>query len=134
MRQQGWETRLNKYIDSVYTKRFRWGSFDCSLFALDCVDVMCKTEFAKEWRGTYKTEKEAYEALEARGGFNDVLVSYGLIKNPVEKAMRGDIAFLGGDKALGVVVGDTVICTGLKSLVSVPISRVLHVWSVPCHQ
>ena len=131
MRQEGWEQRLNAYIDKVRNKRFKWGSHDCSLFAVDCVDAICKTNFASEWRSTYKTEKEAYEALEARGGFNEVWVGYGLIRKKVELAKRGDIAFLGGDEALGVVMGDTIFATGLRGLIVVPVTRALYVWSIP---
>ena len=134
MRVQQWPQRLYAVIEESISKTFQWGEHDCSLFALDCVDAMCDTEIASEWRGKYETEQEAYELLESVGGFDAVAESYGFKKVDILQATRGDIAFINNHQALGIVVGDQIVATGPTSLVSVPLDSAEIFWSVPCHK
>jgi hypothetical protein len=134
VRQEGWEIRLAEVIHSASSKRFKWGKHDCSLFSLDCLDAICKTDTASEWRGKYKNEEEAYALLDSRGGYETVYAEYGLeLINPMY-AKRGDIAYIGEEKAIGIVMGDHVVTTGLHQIEILPISCVVKVWSIPCHQ
>jgi hypothetical protein len=131
---EGWEKRLDACIDRLKNEPFKWGQHDCSLFALDCADAQFGTSFASNWRGKYKNYRGAYRILEQNGGYSEILESYGFVKKPILMAKRGDLAFIGGDMAMGVVVGDRIIATAEDGLKSVPISRALYVWELPCHQ
>lgn len=131
---EGWEKRLNQCIAELTNKPFAWGIHDCSLFALDCVDAQLNTSFAKDWRGKYRSMTGAYRILDGAGGYSEILKGYGFIKKPIEQAKRGDLAFIGGDLAMGVVIGDRIIATAQDGLKSVPISRALYIWELPCHQ
>lgn len=134
VRVENWPQRLYAVIDEARNKTFEWGEHDCSLFALDVVDAMCNTEIASEWRGKYSTQEEAYELLESVGGFDAVAESYGFKEVDIYQARRGDIAFIGEQQALGIVIGDQIIATGPNSLVSVPLDSATKFWSVPCHK
>lgn len=134
VRQQGWETKLVEAIEAVRNKRFKWGRHDCSLLSLKCIDAMCGTNTLKEWQNLYTNEKEAYELLESKGGYDVIYTGYGLVKVEPAYAMRGDIAYIGKEKAIGVVIGDHVVTTGLKGIEIVPINQIEKVWSVPCQQ
>lgn len=125
---EGWESRLNEKIQSLVSTPFKWGSHDCSIFALSCIDAQYKTDIVKEIKGKYRTEKGAYKLLESYGGYQQFLTDHGFQKVPLNEAKRGDIAFLGGLTAWSVVVGDSVIATGEKGLVSFPMSKVIQVW------
>lgn len=134
VRQQGWESKLAKAVDAARTRRFKWGRHDCSLFSLQCLDAMCGTSTLKEWKGLYKNEKEAYELLESKGGYDAIYQGYGLVPASPAYAMRGDVAYIGKEKAIGVVIGEYVATTGLKGIELVSITQIEKVWSVLCHQ
>jgi len=36
-RVQGWESKLDKFVESRHNTRFEWGKHDCCLFACDAV-------------------------------------------------------------------------------------------------
>lgn len=134
IRKEGWESRLIDVIESVRSKRFKWGKHDCSLLSLLCIDAMCQSNTIADWQGKYRNESEAYELLESKGGYDRVYQGYGLQPIDIGYAMRGDIAYLGGEKAIGVVIGEYVATTGLHSLEFVPIIHAKNAWRVPCHQ
>ena len=134
VRKEGWEIRLADCIHSMINKRFKWGVHDCSLMSLDCIDAMCNTEIASDWRGKYTNEPEAYELLESRGGYDVIYRGYGLL--PIDKnyAKRGDIAYMGGEHAIGVIIDGRICTTGLYRMEFMPLEAAYNVWSVPCHQ
>lgn len=134
MRKEGWELRLSEYIQSRVNTPFQWGEHDCSLFVLDCADVQLGSSYADDWRGSYSTAIGAKRKLTENGDYEGILDSYGFVKKPVALAQRGDLAFMDGDMAMGIVVGDTVVSTGMDGLVSLPITNAIHVWGLPCHQ
>lgn len=134
VRKEGWESRLAEAIEKARDKRFKWGNHDCSLLSLQCIDAICMTDTLADWQGKYSSEEEAYALLESKGGYDVIYQSYGLQKKGAAYAMRGDVAYIGKEKAIGVVMGEDVITTGLKGIEVVPILMVETVWSVPCHQ
>lgn len=134
VRQEGWESRLNMLIESVLSKRFKWGQHDCSLLSLDAIDAMCNTEIASEWRGKYNNREEAYELLDSFGGYNAVYRSYGLEPIDANFAMRGDICQINTEEAIGIVMGSSIVSTGAFGSVSLDRDSMLNAWRVPCHQ
>ena len=134
MKPEGWEKRLSEYIHSRANTEFKWGEHDCSLFALDCVDAQIGTDFASDWRGHYSTAIGAKRKLTENGDYEGILSGYGFTQKPVAMAGRGDLVFIGGDLAMGVVVGDSIISTGMTGLVSLSLDKAIIVWELPCHQ
>lgn len=131
---EGWEKRLADYLEANHSTAFEWGQFDCCLFTLDCVDAQIGTEFAVEWRGKYDSAVSAYKLLEDNGGYEEIIKGYGFVQKDVNMASRGDIAFIDGDFAWGVVIGDRIIGAGDNGLVSLGIENALTVWELPCLQ
>lgn len=134
MKPEGWEKRLFECIEAKRKLPFAWGDHDCSIFVMDCVDAQLNTQYAAQWRGRYKTRVGAYRVLKKEGGYATIAMGYGFKKKPTSQASRGDLAYIGGATAMGVVVGDRIIATGETSLVSLPIDVALYVWEVSCHK
>lgn len=130
MRVQHWERKLAEAIQSRLNTPFKWGSQDCCMFSLYCLDTVYGTDNLAEWKGKYKTERTAYKLLEERGGYEAVLKEYGFSKLPAHQAQRGDAAFIGGQEAWGIVGGDKIFATGKKGLVTLDLSCALHVWRI----
>ena len=109
MRVDNWPEILNEHIKLADTEEFKWGQFDCCLFAADFVKEITGTDYAKPFRGKYKTVKGAYSALKKYGRGKLVDTVSGILPTiPVPLAGRGDVVCtdLGGNDALGICVGE----------------------------
>lgn len=104
VRRADWQRRLAEYIQKVQHRKFRWGRFDCCLFAAGAVKAMTGKDPMPEFRGQYTSEATAKQALRDIGSgtlYNTMRAKFG---NPVPavQANRGDIAWLEG--CLGIIV------------------------------
>ncbi len=68
IRVDGWETRLDEFINSKSNKRFGWGEHDCALFACDAIKEITSIDIAYWFRGKYRNKFTAYELLKEFGG------------------------------------------------------------------
>lgn len=51
----GWEERLNDYIEGVRNQPFSWGVHDCFTFTNEAVRAMAGEGYGGEWAGRYLT-------------------------------------------------------------------------------
>jgi hypothetical protein len=63
-RVEGWETRLNDFIESRHNTRFQWGIHDCALFSWTAVEVITGIDLAHWCRGKYRNKAGAYKLLQ----------------------------------------------------------------------
>jgi hypothetical protein len=110
MRIEGWEKKLNDYIEKTALKTFKWGKCDCLIFASDASKIVCgvdpmskkKKNDPKTIRGKYKTKEQAYELIKKhRRSFPNIMDVHFDRINP-NFAQRGDIV---GAKIEGLTFG-----------------------------
>jgi len=112
-----WPEKLDEVIRKAKTIPFSWGKHDCTLFACDCVKAMTGEDFAKGFRGKYKSALGAIKLIKRLDGVDDIfsLADKKLGESyPATTARRGDvIGYLDdGNKVLGIAVaGKSVLLT-----------------------
>lgn len=93
-RYDDWQKRLVRFLIENRQRAFRWGSWDCCLFATSCVREITGEDLAAEYRGQYKT---MLGALRLSGGSvanvaEAVAKKYGIKKHKdIGDARPGDI-------------------------------------------
>lgn len=106
MRIEGWEKRLNDYIESCQSKEFKYGSFDCVIFAADAVKLVTGIDPIYEGRGEYKDLKSGLELIRKyRHSQADIMDFYFRRYDNKKRAKRGDIAMkvIDGQPGFGIV-------------------------------
>lgn len=91
MRLHEWPQLLDAQIELARSRPFAYGSFDCCLFAADCVLAMTGQDPAEQLRGSYQDELQGRELLVQLGGLEQLArEAFG---EPINKAMaqRGDL-------------------------------------------
>ena len=121
-RVEDWVSRLDAYFESVKSRPFMWGEFDCCLFVAEACAAITGTHPVPDAAGAYKTKIGAYRWLRREfGGAGEMLTL--LCGAPVDPnfARRGDVALIKAENgfALGIIdlSGEWIICvdeTGLK--------------------
>ena len=135
-----WPEKLADYIHKNLRTPFKWGSFDCCLFACGAVLAITGTDLAADFRGQYNDLKSAYAAVKnyAGGGIAELVdkntKEHGMVEVPVAFASRGDIVLVtqaGGD-TIGIVGMDGIdaMCVGELALTRVPRKQWIKVWKV----
>lgn len=94
-------------IEAARRTPFRPGTHDCALFVASVVQAKTGKDYAKKWRGKYKTVDAGVKALK-KAGYEDhiALVESTFKEIPVSAARFGDIAVVGD--ALGIVSGHVI--------------------------
>ena len=138
MRNKDWPEKLVTYLQENLDTPFKWGTFDCCLFAANAVHAMTGKDFAEPFRGKYTTEKGAAKAL-IKYGNGDIKSTLNAIFGPLKprlNAGRDDLVLVETDTgdALGVVASGKIWVATLNGLATMPLNRALGCWSVPCHQ
>jgi hypothetical protein len=59
---------ISAFLQCVQRKKFRWGTLDCLLFVSDAMVAQGLPDPAAQWRGKYRTRKQAYGIIEEHGG------------------------------------------------------------------
>jgi hypothetical protein len=136
-RKEGWERRLDETIRAAFGRPFSWGSFDCCLFAADCVGVLTGIDPAQQFRG-YKTARGAAGVLRRNGGVAGV-ASRMARQNGAEEirpafAQRGDVVLIKAPRgeSLGVVGldGRTALVPDKVGLRAVPLTLAARAWRI----
>src|SRR5438309_482850 len=101
-----WQSALDALLVQHAAERFKYGSWDCCLFACDAIFAMTGTDPAGAFRGRYHTRAQARqlihpfaERIAAIARQND------MPEVPVSMAQRGDLVMLQGEcgLSLGIV-------------------------------
>ena len=139
----GWEERLNDYIDGVRHEKFSWGIHDCFTFTNEAVRAMTGEGFADDWAGRYltKTDKpRTLRMMQAEYGF-DTLAN--ALDSRLERLRgpsypRGSIVTCQGlaennttGHALGISVGARSVFIGKDGLQFIPSNLCERGWK--CH-
>ena len=131
-RNNTWCEDLHAFLTSRMTAPFSWGKQDCCLFAADAVQVMTGHDYAKAFRGKYRSYRGARKVIGAHGGdlktlLNDVLGA------PQSKlnARRGDVVAVGNnDNPAAGIVFDGVWIAGPEGLINIPMYDILCAWRI----
>jgi len=102
MRIQGWENRVEKYIQETALKKFSWdpeNSCDCLVFVSDAAMLICeKDPMSKVFeadpdtiRGAYRTEKEAKALIRKYRSSTPKIMDALFTRIDPAFAQRGDI-------------------------------------------
>lgn len=128
-----WPDRLCQHIETWRTKKFRWGTADCSMFVLHSEKAICGGSRFSDFIGKYRSENGSKQALEEIGnGTLEATLDARLEVVGVNFAMRGDVGLIEtpeGD-ALSLVIGNQVAAMSKQGLVFLPLSTVKKVWRV----
>ena len=139
----GWEERLNAYIEGVRTDLFVWGIHDCFTFANEAVRAMTGEGFGDDWAGRYLTKTgkpRTLNMMKKEYGFNSLAEALDSrmerLHNPTYP--RGSVVTCSGlaennttGHALGVSVGAKAVFIGVDGLQFVPINYCERGWK--CH-
>lgn len=145
MRAKDWIQRLHAEIEGSRKLPFAWGSFDCALFACNCVLTMTGVDPAADFRGKYHDEAGVEALFQANGGSLETLAAgvaakIGLpeIRPALGFAGRGDLVLVDNaidgsfSRALGVVGmnGPIALCASEKGLARIHARRWIRGWKV----
>jgi len=114
MRIEGWEQRLDALVAEAQTRDFRYGEWDCALFACASIQAMTGADPGAAFRGTYADEAGCARLLAKvgglEGGANRIASDHHFAVIPVLMAWRGDVvlARADGKPTLGVCLGRDV--------------------------
>lgn len=73
MRSPTWQTDFWSFIELSRSRTFKWGEFDCALFAKQCVEVVTgrKIDLDFEWQDEATAKAQIFE----RGGLKELVFS-----------------------------------------------------------
>jgi hypothetical protein len=139
-RKPNWQTELHSFLQSRRSAEFRYGSFDCCLFACDAILAMTHVDIAAPFRGQYGSRSEAYRAIEAYAGrasveavTERVISENGMPEVTPLKARRGDLVLLRRPKdfSLAIVGLDgAILAAGARGFERVPSCFAVRAWRV----
>jgi hypothetical protein len=110
-RKPDWKIRLITYLGEAARKPFQPGKHDCALFAAGAVKAMTGKDFARGYRGRYRTLKGGLKTLQKAGFADHIALAASLLEDiPVSFAGPGDLAVIAtpDGPALGVVQGEGI--------------------------
>lgn len=101
---EGWEKKLESFIDESKTISFEWGVCDCVCWACEWMAQLSGFDAMAEFRGKYGSEEDAYALLAQHDGIGAEL-SKRLPERLAGYHKRGDIALcsVAGKETLGIV-------------------------------
>jgi hypothetical protein len=133
MRRWNWLAQLHRTIEEANTRAFDYGSFNCGLFAAQCIDAMVEDSArAQELRESFFDEPSAKAFVESYGSI-DAAVSARL-GEPLSWAMarRGDICLMPTQDGpgLGVCLGHEVAMMTPKGVAYLKLDQATKIWRV----
>ena len=139
-RKPNWQTELHNFLQSRRNAEFRYGSFDCCLFACDAILAMTGVDVAAPFRDGYGSRREAYRAIKEYAGRASVeaVTARVTAENQMpevtpRQARRGDVILLRRPKdfSLAIVGLDgTILAAGARGFERVPSSFAVRAWRV----
>ena len=135
-RVDNWPAKLVEVIESNRHRKFRWGTFDCCIWAAMCVDAIRGESFVKMLKDDYgySNKEQALEFLSRFGSTESAITEYLGEPQHVNMTSRGDVVVIDYDRdgynAAGVFDGQNVIVTGPKGLMRVSRDQIIKSWRV----
>lgn len=121
-------------IRSYESKPFKWGSNDCALFVADVLKQTTGKDYAKDFRGKYKSKTGASKALKkfGKGSLKKTMLHFFGKPINVNFAKRGDVAYLESENGptVGIVVDHRVALVGPDGVVYNPLKNCSMAWSI----
>lgn len=141
IRKPDWQSALSAYLAEHEKTRFRYGQWDCCLFACDAIQAMTGVDVAAYYRGAYRDRRGALRAIAERTGVasircvaHSVTEIYEMPKRPISTAQRGDVVLLerGRDYSLGIVdlTGSKIAVAAAVGLLRIPLQSAVCAWQV----
>ena len=130
-----WRMPLAELFRQAQTRTFAWGSFDCALFACDCVRAQTGKDPASGFRASYSTEAEAKALGSLSTIAETVAAKFGLAEIAPSHAGRGDVVLIHNQTDQGALAvvdfsGAYAVCPGLRGLIRVRRHRWQRAWRV----
>lgn len=126
-----WPARLATLVARAHAQPFAWGVHDCCLWAADAVLAVTGVDPAADLRGAYRTERDAYCIVHARGGLRGLGDGIGPRIHP-RLAIAGDVGLVRGTKRVmaGVCVGEVWMVAATEGLLALPFDAARYAWGV----
>lgn len=125
---------LAELVEAYRDTPFAWGVHDCCMWAARVVQAQRGDDPAAQWRGTYRTAREARALIEREfGSMEQIPAKLGFEEVPVLSCQRGWLAaakFPRRGVALGVCLGTKAAFAGRFGLLFVPMSEVTRAWKI----
>ena len=129
MRLDGWEKRLDAIIQA--NEPFAWGTNDCCMFAVRCVEAITGVDHGATYRG-YKTQKGALGRLAKHGGADGIATACLGEPKSIKLAKRGDVVLhnISDGLSLAICLGDKIASVDDDGIVFLPVSVGIQAWGV----
>ena len=132
MKSERWPQLLDAYIEATKARAFEWGSLDCVTFAANWRALVTGCDPIAQWRGTYKTEREALELIVRLGCDGLEALGTRLFGDPdplgPKFVGRGDLVL--AQDALGISLGARGAFLSLSGVQCLPAREFKTVWKV----
>lgn len=132
-RRPDWRARLHNELTASLTRPFEWGTNDCALFAMRCVEAMTGENPGAIFIGKYKTARGAMGVIR-RAGHKDLVefAAAHFAKISAAFANAGDVAAVMTESgpALGIIGGSRIHVMRHDGLGTVPRSAAVTAFRV----
>jgi hypothetical protein len=135
MKRDSWHAPLERLFLAGRSRSFAWGSFDCALFACDCIRAQTGVETAAEFRGRYTNQAQA-EALGSLAAIaSRITAQFAMPEILPGNAGRGDLVLIANGTTQGALAivdfsGAYAVCPGARGLIRVRRHRWQRAWKV----
>jgi hypothetical protein len=136
-RHDDWQNRLSNLIRERQNTPFEFGTFDCTLWAMEGIKAVIDIDYSGPYAGNYNSAKGALKILQKVGNVKqpiELIDNYLGERKPIAFARKGDIVAVDAGKAglsvpssidvfgpvLGVCYGDISFFVGEHGLISWP--------------
>jgi hypothetical protein len=123
-----WPERLHHLLLDKHHQPIFWGQWDCAQLALAVLQAVRPEDWHALQLPTYHDANSAKAALQQLGVSSLPELCSHVLGPPIKASLagRGDLVLVG--RALGVHLGDYIICCGKRGLVRVALPRATLCW------
>lgn len=120
VRVDNWQVDLLAHVDREQYRAFDYGTFDCALWAADCLLVQTGYDIAERWRGKYKS-LAAGMRLVKKDGYEDHIDVFAsqLYEVAGSRAQFGDLVVLDGIDGMmsvGICMGHIIYAPTMSGI------------------
>lgn len=133
MRYPDWDRRLHDALEAAQLRPFDYGTFNCGLFAAECIDAMVEDSGrVKELRAWFSDEASALAFVADHGSIEAAVTARLGEPKSWAHARRGDVCLMPTQDGpgLGICVGHLVAMMMVRGLGHVKLDLATAVWRV----